>query len=480
MSCPHPLLRVAFGLLSFAVTLAHAAPADCGLAQAAFCDSFDAPLGNGNRSGDLDGTVWGVSRALGAVNFGQGQYNSAAPVLMDRCGQQVMVAPPHDVAICNGRLVEAQYDQHGVTALAMYPKQPFDFSGRTGTVVFDVSDDTHGSHRAWPEFWMTDRPVPAPFTHFSSLQEVPFNGFGVRFAAYCPPSPPGDPGCGVRFVCQNEPLDVPVVTVDSAVVVSSFVSNDSFTDVAPGTIAVTPLDCVKASSGPGDMNHFELRIAQNGIDVYATDAGTLAPLKKIASIGNVTLPLTRGLIWIEDVHYNGDKEGLDQGTHTFTWDNVGFDGPKLARDLAFDVPDRMQPMDGIYAGLINLGWPVAPNDPQPLALTVPGVYHVARASAALLTLNYSTFDPVTLSFRFNGGPWHDQAWPFPPCYVQNNAVLCGAKTVAFPVPLAEVVAGDNRVEFKSSDIAGIYNVDLILVGAGGVPDADLIFADDFQ
>ena len=57
-------------------------------------------------------------------------------------------------------------------------------------------------------------------------------------------------------------------------------SNDSFTDINVGTIAVTPVDCVKASSGPGDMNHFELRIAQGGIDVYATDAGTLAPLKK--------------------------------------------------------------------------------------------------------------------------------------------------------------------------------------------------------
>src|SRR6185369_4285953 len=121
----------------------------------AFCDTFDAPAGNGNRSGDLNGTVWGVSRSLGAVNFGQGQYNSTAPALMDRCGQMVLVQPPHDVALCNGRLVEAQDDQHGVTSLALYPKQPFDFAGRTGTVVFDVSDDSHGSHLAWPESWPT-------------------------------------------------------------------------------------------------------------------------------------------------------------------------------------------------------------------------------------------------------------------------------------------------------------------------------------
>ena len=484
MARSHLLLRTACGLSAFATLAAYAAgPANCGLAQPAFCDTFNTPLSNNNRSGDLDGKVWGVSRALGAVNFGQGQYNSAAPVLMERCGTQVLVQPPHDVTICDGRLVEAQYDQHGVTALAMYPKQPFDFAGRTGTVVFDVSDDTHGNHRAWPEFWLTDRPVPAPFTHFSSLQEVPFNGFGVRFAAYCPPAGPGlpgDPGCGVRFVCQNEPLDVPVITVDSAVVVSNYLSNDSFTDVTPGSIQVTPLDCVKASSGPGDMNHFELRISQTGIDVYATDAGTQAPLKKIATIGNVTLPLTRGLIWLEDVHYNGDKEGPDQGTHTFTWDNVGFDGPRLARDLAFDVLDRMQPMDGGYAGLLNLGWGVSPNDALPLALTVPGVYNIDKAAAALLTLNYSTYDPVTLSFRFNGGAWHDQPWPFPACYMQNQAVLCGAKTLAIPVPLAELLTGDNLLEIRSSDTTAIYNIDVILVAAGGVPDGDVIFSDGFQ
>jgi hypothetical protein len=450
------------------------------LAQPAFCDTFDAPAGIGNRSGDLDGTVWGVSRLLGGLNFGQGQYNSASPTTMQRCGESVLVQPPNDIAICNGMLVDAQYDQHGVTSIAMYPKQPFDFAGRTGRVVFDVSDDSHGSHRAWPEFWMTDRPVPAPFTHFSSLQEVPFNGFGVRFAAFCPPSPPGDPGCGVRFICPDEPLDVPVITVDSAVVVTDYASNDSFTDVNVGTIAVNAVDCVKASSGPGDMNHFELRIAQSGIDVYATDAGTSAPLKKIATIGNVTLPLTRGLIWIEDVHYNGDKDGIDQGTHTFTWDNVGFDGPVLPRDLAFDVLDRLEPMTGGYAGLLNLGWGVFPTDAQPLQLTAHGIYNISAASGALLTFNYYAENPVTLSYRVNNGTWQDKPWPFGPCYTQSAFVLCGTKTLAVPVPLADVLAGDNLIQFKSSDATEISNVDLILVGAGGVHAPDMIFADGFQ
>ena len=474
------LIRLFFLVPAGATGVACAAGGNCGLTQVAFCDTFDAPAGTGNRSGDLDGRVWGVSRALGGVNFGQGQYDSASPSMMDYCGTQILVQPPNDVRICNGRLVESQYDQHGVTSLAMYPKQPFDFAGRTGIVAFDVSDDSHGSHRAWPEFWMTDKPVPAPFTHFSSLQEVPFNGFGVRFAAYCPPSPPGDPGCGVRFICPDEPLDVPVITVDSAVVVSDYLSNDSFTDVDPGTIAVNAVGCVRASSEPGDMNHFELHVSQSGIDVYGTDAGSTAPLKKIATIGNVTLPLTRGLIWIEDVHYNGDKDGTDQGTHTFSWDNVGFDGPLLPRDLAFDVPDRNEPMTGGYTGLFNLGWGLFPTDAQPLALSVPGVYGVDEASAAIVTFNYSTYNPVTLSYRMNGNSWHTEAWPFPACYAQNSDVLCGSKTLFVPVPLSEVQPGDNLLEFMTTDATAIYNVDLILVGAGGVQGPDEIFADGFE
>lgn len=429
----------------------------------AFCETFDQPAGIGNRSGDLNGTLWGVSRLLGATNFGQGQFYDASPTVMDKCGLNVTVQPPNDVAICNGQLVDAQTDQHGVTSVAMYPKQPFDIAGRTGTITFDVSDDSHGSHRAWPELWYTDQPAPAPFVHFSSLQEVPRNGFGVRFAGGCPS---GQLVCHVN--CPTYPVGVPAISVDSAVVVNNYVSNDSFTDVAPGPISVKHLDCVKASSGPGDLNHFELRVSQNEIDVYGTDAGTTAPLKELAVISNMTLTLTRGLIWLEDVHYNGDKDGPDQGTHTFTWDNVGFDGPVLPRDLAFDVLDRLTPVGSNYPGLVNLGWPVTPTDATPVTLTIPGVYNIANAEKALLTFTYATNNPVTVSYRVNSGAWQDEPWPFGACYTQNGFVECGTRTIAVPVPLGDVQPGTNTVQFKTTDGIGISNVDLILVGAGGV------------
>jgi hypothetical protein len=271
--------------------------------------------------------------------------------------------------------------------------------------------------------------------------------------------------------CPKEPLSAAVTTVDSAVVVNNDVSDDSFTDVAPGPISVKQLNCVRASSGPGNMNHYELRVSQHEIDVYGTDAGATSPLVELAVISNMSLTLTRGLIWIEDVHYNGDKDGPDQGTHTFTWDNVGFDGPSLPRDLAFDVLDRLEPVGPSYPTLLNLGWGVFPTDTSPLSVSVPGVYNVANASAALLTFNYWAFNRVTVSYRVNGGSWQSAPWPFGACYTQNSTVLCGAKTIALPVTLSDVRAGNNTVQFMSSDGMEISNIDLVLAGAGGPPPA---------
>jgi hypothetical protein len=440
----------------------------------AFCETFDAPARTGNRSGQLNGTLWGVSRLLGSTNSGQNQYFDVAATTIQLCGTSLQVIDPNDVQICGGQLVESVWDQTGVTSLAMYPKQPFDISGgRTGTIAFDVSDDSNGNHTVWPELWWADQPVPVPFVHESSLQSVPANGFGVRFAGVCEAN--SGPGCGARGFCPAISEDFAVVTVDSAVVINNYVSNDSFDPV--GSISVKPVNCVIRSSGPGNMNHFELRVSQNEIDVYGTDAGTTGPLKEIAIISNMTLSLTRGVVYLEDVHYNANKgvdAGPPQGIHTFTWDNLAFDGPTLPGDLAFDVADALTPVGSNYPGILNTGWPVSPNASAPLALTVPGVYNIANAVDALLTFNFvdfnaaSLFTPVPfISYRVNNGTPQLAPWPFGPCPVQNNLPACGVYTIAVPVPLSDVQPGTNTIQFTATDYAAIANVDLILRGAAG-------------
>src|SRR6202042_3300298 len=104
-----------------------------------------------------------------------------------------------------------------------------------------------------------------------------------------------------------------------------------------GVLPITGIDCVLASTGPGNMNHFEVRVSQNQIDVYGTDAGvtpSAANIKHLATISSANLGFTRGLVWIEDAHYNADKgPSPSQRTHTFSWDNVAFDGPFIGRDF---------------------------------------------------------------------------------------------------------------------------------------------------
>jgi hypothetical protein len=472
---------------AFAQTFAVAPPSPgCQLLSApagttpAFCDTFDKPEGTGNRSGALNGTVWGVSRFLGGINSGQGQYYDVSPTAIQLCGTTYSVIDPNDIQICDGQLVDAQFDQTGVTSISMYPKQPFDISnGRTGTIAFDVSDDSHGTHSVWPELWYADKPVPTPFVHDTSLISVPANGFGIRFAATCPANSGG--GCGARGFCPEYPESVPVVTVDSAIVVNNYVANDVgvFDNPPAGTLKVEDVDCVQASSGPGDMNHFEVRVSQNEIDVYGIDAGSSGPLKKIAIITNAGLTLTTGLVYIEDNHYNANKTSNGQGTHTFTWDNFAFDGPVLPRDLAFDVPDRLTPVGSNYPGLLNTGWPVGGiNDSTPLTLTVPNVYNISDATAAFLTFNFFDFNYTNLStpvpfisYSLNNGSPQLAPFPFGPCPVQNGGPACGEYTIAVPVNLSDVVIGANTVTFTAGDGAAIANVDLILHSAAGIPCA---------
>lgn len=435
-------------LAALLLVLAAMAPAgevesagSCGLSAPAFCDTFDAPASTGNRSGQLNGVVWGVSRLTGAMNM-SGVYDDWAPTRLDGCGSSTTVLPDNDVIICNGQLREASNDQGTVTQLAMYPKQPFDFAGRTGVVTFDVTNDTGGTHAFWPEFWITSKPVPAPDT--SQVQSTPQDGFGISFGANAPPGQAG-------YCPTLNNIDQPRWMIDRIDVVRNYQVQRY------GDDALTRFDCPIASSGPnGGLNHVEVHVSQNQIDVYASDAGTTLPLRHVATLSNANLSFTRGLVWIVDSHYNAEKAGADP-QHTFTWDNVGFDGPALPRDLAYDVPDALQ---SVGDGTVNLGWQEGPG--QLTQKQVTGVVSPSAAAGALLTSNLYTYGvPMNLVYSVNGHQ-HSMGWPFP------NTDGFYPRTIAIPLDLSEVQAGTNTLALGGSDQAMIvFNMDLIMVGAGG-------------
>jgi hypothetical protein len=357
------------------------------------------------------------------MNIGN-ENNAWTPGVLSSCNGSVSSPPPKDVVICNGQVREVTNDGGGVTVLAMYPKQPFDWAGRTGRVVFDVSNNSGGSHAAWPEFWITDKPVPAVKVHESSWRSLPRHGFGLRFAGFvdgngnansCPGGSPANMG------------------VDNAWIVRDWVLSDP---------QIRGFDCVRAATAPGQMNHYEIQVSQNQIDVYGTDAGTTAPLKHLAVIPNANLSFSRGLIWLEDAHYAGDKFGAGQGTNTFVWDNVGFDGPFTYRDLSYDALDNNEPQ---AEGRINLGKSSLPG--QQARWDVLGVNANQQAEAVRVLFNFFVYQPVTLNVSVNGHA-HQVPWPYPDNPLWRTLMLIPQSDL---VNSTNVVCGANRAMVTSNE-----------------------------
>lgn len=428
-----------------------------------FCETFDAPSTTpGPRAAALNGNVWGVSRSIGdGVNFGGQAYNQWNATQIAKCdGTTPTVVAPNDIIICAGQLREAvndnnslQTDAGTVTSLAMYPKQPFDFAGRTGTVSFDVSNDTSGNHGAWPEFWLTSLPSPIPFNHFDSWEALPQDGLAIRFASSV--------GGGQQGACPNaNNLGQKRWSVDSAAVINALVLNDSSQIGPTPHPTVTILDCVIESTGPGSMNHVEIQIAQNLVKVFASDAGS-TKIRPIAAISNISLTLTRGLIWLEDVHYNADKGApawTTQRQHTFSWDNVSFDGPFTYRDFAYDSPDNTTPGPN---GSVNLAKFSQANAQS--SWSIPGVPANPQAAAVRVLFSFNSENrpnPTKLTVTVNGNV-HTVPWPYP------DELVYSWRTYALTIPVTDLVAGTNIVQL-GGDVAEIFaNVDIVLVNVGG-------------
>lgn len=414
-----------------ATTTTVAPASGCGFVAPAYCATFDAPAANrdyvNTRTGDLNPIEWGVSRTNVGNNFGEQKYNSWNKAEVTGCGPTTATQPPNDVRICNGKLYEAVDDGTGQSILAMYPRQPIEWSdtsvGNPRTIVFDVSADSEGNHAAWPEFWITDKPVPAPGAAASSQSPFARNSWGFLING----------GCSGNFT-----------GIGGVIVTRDYVQED---------VPFTQGGCIITRGSENALNKFKIELTPTTFKIFGTDAGGTS--YKLLASGNVAMPLTRGVPWLEDVHYNAGKFNT-QGTHTFVWDNLGWDGTRPYRDLTFDVQDAFQPNSDPDA--LNLGYRV---DDTPRALTAKGVYWDKTPTAAYVLFNLYVAGITFPDVRINGGPWHTQSWPYPD---QNtNAV----HTFAFPIPFSEVHAGDNVVEFRSQPGTSVVvmNVNVGLINA---------------
>jgi hypothetical protein len=402
----------------------------------------------------LDGVVWGTSEIGG--DPGGGLVNTPNP-----CGLGT-VNYPGAIQFCNGAL-STTVQNNGANDLQMYPRQPFDFAGRTGTIVFNVSNDDNNVKNAdgqyvddsWPELWVTDQPVPSPFIFPGGTLSTPVNGFDIRFKG-CTDSSGNANTCPGGNQTSGVNSSAPVVT-------NGVVQNST----AYGDQSVT-------ASGPGQQNHYQIEVSATQIDVYGTNAFTgtwnpaVNPLVHISTIkGFGTLGFTRGLVRLEHIGYNSNQPIPFEPNvnNTMTWGDVGFDGPVLARDLGFDVPAN--PTPSVYNSGPNSGPGIENSYPVPangdLPLTVPDVSAagLSAASGAILVFNYWTESVQPITGLFNANSF---SAPYP-----ADGVVDSPRTIAIPIPLSEITAGNNRVDFTTgSDIFYVSNIDLILLGAGGV------------
>jgi hypothetical protein len=432
-------------------------------ATQAFCDTLGTPDPTpGTRSGDMNGTLWGVSRYGGSDDTPTFADDWAAST-QDQCGTQVTVNNTSDINTCNGMTVESQNDASNQSVLAMYPRQPFNFASGSQVVEFNVSDNSASSHAAWPDFVISSVPDPAP--DGSPIEDgnvdAP-NSVGVDLTGNATNLASGQL-CETALIWEtaNYQKSVPAQTNPGCAAAS--------TSSAPAG---------SGAKGPFTMNHVEVVISAGSMDVYMSDAGTLN-MHLLAS-ARFTLPLTQGLVWLEDQHYNGSKfcaEDLEcQQTDTFGWSDLAFSGPLLPRDLGFDIPDNTTPGPPETTGLdpsngptTNIGY-LDGSTVQTLADNSPTQTDINNAAGALLTMSFSWYATGTITYTVNG---HANTFDLASTVSPTSSAPGGTPTttVALPVPLREVVAGVNTftvsIPSSISQQPDFSNLDLILQGAGG-------------
>ena len=163
-----------------AATSTFVASANCSLSAPAFCETFNqGPSAVRGRGGDLDPLKWATARLSGEIrSSGQGAANpvAIAPIPQCRAGiTQNSVFPPNDTLICDpsgtrsSQLMTAVAMQnYGVNSYMV--RQPFDFAGRTGKIVFDVDAVDQGLG-GFVEIEITEDPTPATtFREFQNFE----------------------------------------------------------------------------------------------------------------------------------------------------------------------------------------------------------------------------------------------------------------------------------------------------------------------
>jgi hypothetical protein len=439
-------------------------PPGCGLANAAFCETFETPM-PGGRGGPLDETAWSFSRwgvpsSGGYRTFARAPASSTSllelePILNTPtfCGKPFSnVFPPDDVAFCVGndaagfssnQMNEVFDDDGSFVFTDMRVRQPFDFTGRTGTIVFDVdakrSRNTDG-HGWWLEFWISADPVPMPYHGAPTVGSYTSNAIGFQIFVT-------DPNCFhddtmPPMVCNNFAR---VVTLQNYSILSDVFFNN---DALPGT------DATGFAAADTVLNRFKLLVSQNQIDIWASDYTASGQVRHIGLAANLNLAFTVGYIHFQHSQYNAPKNGASS-SQTYRWDNIAFDGPVHPTPRGYDVPDQYKLVTvGNGGQAMLLGYEFYPDGVTltPVNVKVQGV-DLTNAVSASFNFDVSGAGGAPIQYRFNGNPWHTFTLP---TQLGPDQQL---RAFSLSAPLAELAAGDNAIDLQIDP--SVKNIDAV-------------------
>jgi hypothetical protein len=456
-------------------------PDKCQLPQLAFCDTFQTIVGGG-REGDLDPAKWSFTRMTSDVSpFPLTTSNTYHSALAQFCRTTKKVQPDNDSFICGAQFGESNHWMETINDFGKYDtsvrlpdgthpqisqgyyvananriRQPFDFAGRTGNIVFDVDAHVDGSgndrpHGWWPEVWLTDQPMQGPHLDHPGTHLFPQNGIGF-----------------VLNDCPGARTNQEVNSLNQIAVFNNYKEKD--------LKIPSPHDCFTTRAD--DANHFQIKVSQTHVEFWGSNKGG-TNFRMLASV-NVSLNFSRGYLSFEHASYNAAKYG-STNTSTYHWHAIGFDGPILPADRGYEVPDALHTVtaadrakgSAVEAGSVNLGYQVGavgcnrPGCSTP-TFSLAGV-NPANALHAYLTYTvWYDLAPHRMTATVNGVPYTfadpNTDGTGPGC---NDGCGVGWRPMVQPIPLSALKAGTNKVSFSDPGSKGqnptIANIDLEIV-----------------
>jgi hypothetical protein len=393
------------------------------------------------------------------------------------------VWPDGDTLICNPTANVASTHLLAAAAAQNYGqngyriRQPFDFKGRTGKVVFDAAVNLLSPLHGWVSLAISEDPISVPGYAIRGNDEgsiVPRNAVEVHFANF---------GDHTRMSVRNVQI---------------------FRDYVD-----TVYDPPQASSAPafkpGKLQRYEFSVSEQGIEVTVTapsEDGVAFGPPEVRFKVDAPIPFSRGYVHVS-VHNHAmikytqpdssRPEVLDATVAHI--DNVGFDGPVIGNWREYEVPDALvkfnEPL-GDPHNPENVGYDIgyvvqdAEKGPkQVLHFTGVDTSNVANAKLAFTCwINFNgapSFNEFAFRARLNGKRWLERK--FSPAEIRffadgptvvdskgapvGDPASQGRLALMIDVPLEDLVPGDNTVEFVTVKIPTSYpplvsNVDLVM------------------